>query len=151
MMEAKWHWKLGLELSEGFEFDCSGNVVRVEEEKKESDKGKQESFKIDNEVWTDSIQGIEQGMRCEVRHGTRRGSVAFVGKVAELGSGGYWVGLIFDEPVGKTDGTTKGGKRYFEEPGPAYGSFFRKKNIVVGDFPEIDIMDELDTDSDDEL
>ena len=54
MMEAKWHWKLGLELSEGFEFDCSGNVVRVEEEKKESDKGKQESFKIDNEVWTDS-------------------------------------------------------------------------------------------------
>ena len=151
MMEAKRHSKLGLELSEGFEFDCSGNVVRVEEEKKESDKGKQESFKIDNEVWAESIQDIEQGMRCEVRHGTRRGSVAFVGKVAELGSGGYWVGLIFDEPVGKRDGTTKGGKRYFEEPGPAYGSFVRKKNIVVGDFPEIDIMDELDTDSDDEL
>jgi tubulin-folding cofactor B len=90
-------------------------------------------------------------MRCEVRPGTRRGVVAFAGEVPELGSGGYWVGVIFDEPVGKTDGTAKGGKRYFEAPGSSYGGFVRGKNIEVGDFPEKDIMDELDSDSEEEL
>jgi len=89
-------------------------------------------------------------MRCEVRPGTRRGAVAFVGEIPELGTGGYWIGIVFDEPVGKTDGTTKGGKRHFTAPGSNYGGFVRGKNVEIGDFPERDIMDELD-DSDDEL
>ena len=45
---------------------------------------------------------------------------------------------------------TKSGKRYFTAPGDKYGGFVRGKNVEIGDFPEKDIMDELD-DSDDEL
>ena len=151
MMEAQRQAKLGLELPKGFEYDHNGTVIRTEEDKDVNGGSKEEKLKADGEFGTDSVQGIDVGMRCEVRPGTRRGKVAFVGEVSELGSGGYWVGVIFDEPVGKTDGTAKGGKRYFEAPGPAYGGFVRGKNIEVGDFPERDIMDELDSDSEEEL
>ena len=96
----------------------------------------------------ESIQGIEVGMRCEVQPGGRRGSVQYVGEISHLGTGGFWIGVKFDEPVGKTDGSIKG-KSYFEAS-PGFGGFVRGKNIQVGDFPERDIFDELD-DSDDEL
>jgi len=63
------------------------------------------------------------------------------------------VGIILDEPVGKMDGTVaSSGARYFEAPGANRGGFFRGKNVEGGDFPEIDIMAELeDSDSKDEL
>ena len=93
------------------------------------------------------MAGIEVEMRCEVQPGGRRGQVAFVGEVKEL-DGGHWVGIIFDEPVGKTDGTTPNGKRYFDAPGSNYGGFVRGKNMTVGDYPERNIFDE---DSEDEL
>ena len=55
-------------------------------------------------------------------------------------------------PVGKTDGTVKSsGVQYFEAPGPNRGGYFRGKNVEAGDFPELDIMDELESDSEDEL
>ena len=95
-----------------------------------------------------TVAGVEVGMRCEVSPFSRRGLVAFVGEISELGTGGYWVGVVFDEPVGKTDGTTKEGNRYFQAPGLKYGGFIRGKNLVGDDFPERDIMDEL---SEDEL
>jgi len=147
LAEAVRQGKLGLDLPKGFEYDSNGKVVRVEEEVVEG--GSAEENK-ECEFDADTVKDIEVGMRCEVRPGTRRGAVAFVGEVPELGSGGYWVGVIFDEPVGKTDGTTKTGTRYFDAPGSTYGGFVRGKNIEVGDFPERDIMDEMDSD-DDEL
>ena len=52
------------------------------------------------------------------------------------------MGVLFDEPVGLCDGTAKG-VRYFECE-PNYGSFLRGKNIVCGDFPERDLLDEED-------
>jgi tubulin-folding cofactor B len=64
----------------------------------------------------ESVANIIVGMRCEVQPGGRRGRVAFVGEVQQL-NGGHWVGVIFDEPVGKTDGTTPDGTRYFDAPG----------------------------------
>ena len=82
--------------------------------------------------------------------GSRRGEIAFLGQINELGDGGHWVGVILDEPVGKTDGTVKS-TQYFEAPGPNRGGFFRGKNVQAGDFPELDIMAELDSDSEDEL
>jgi len=151
LMDAQRQAKLGLELPSGFEYDSNGKVVRVEQPvveelveatNKENDKK--------NEFGEETVEGIKVGMRCEVSPGLRRGSVAFVGEVPELGTGGYWIGVIFDEPVGKTDGAAKGGKRYFQAPGTNYGGFVRGKNLEVGDFPERDIMDELE-DSDDEL
>lgn len=151
LMEAQRQAKLGLDLPKGFEYGADGKVRRIEEDEAMivNDSNKEENK--ENEFGIDTVEGIEVGMRCEVRPGTRRGKIAYVGEINELGSGGYWVGVIFDEPVGKTDGTTNGGKtRYFEAPGSNYGGFVRGKNVEVGDFPERDIMDELE-DSDDEL
>lgn len=152
LMEAQRQAKLGLELPKGFEYGADGKVVRIEtiDEEPQMINGSSIEEKKESEFGKETVEGIEIGMRCEVRPGTRRGKIAFVGEIVELGDGGYWVGVIFDEPVGKTDGTAKGGKRYFEAPGSNYGGFVRGKNVEVGDFPERDIMDELE-DSDDEL
>jgi len=153
LMEAQRQAKLGLELPKGFEMDSAGKVYRVEILEDDCNKEnctKSECCDASHEFGPETIDGISMGMRCEVRPGNRRGTVAYVGEVCELGSGGYWVGVVFDEPVGKTDGTTKDGKRYFDTPGPGYGGFVRGKNIEVGDFPERDIMDELDSDDEDD-
>lgn len=54
-------------------------------------------------------KGIEAGMRCECRvGGAKRGVVMFVGQT-EFASG-YWVGVKYDEPLGKNDGSVKGVK-----------------------------------------
>lgn len=86
-----------------------------------------------------TVASICIGDRCEVQPGARRGIVKFVG---EIESTGYWVGVHFDEPVGKGDGSAKG-VVYFECP-MKYGGFVRGKNVTTGDFPERDILDEDD-------
>lgn len=93
------------------------------------------------------VEHVEVGKRCSVQPGSRRGEVAFVGSVTGLAAG-YWVGVRFDEPVGKGDGT-RGGVSYFEAM-PKYGAFVRPHMVECGAFPPRDIMDELDSDSDDE-
>lgn len=87
----------------------------------------------------ETVVGIELDSRCQVQPGGRRGVVKFIGEVAEQKAGGYWVGVVFDEPVGLCDGTAKG-TRYFECE-TNYGSFLRGKNVTCGDFPERDLMD----------
>jgi len=87
----------------------------------------------------ESVVGIEVGMRCQVAPGSRRGEVKFVGEVPEMKAGGFWVGVVFDEPVGLGDGTAKGVKYFDAET--SHGSFIRGKNVTVGDFPERDLMD----------
>ena len=113
----------------------------------------------DHEHGEASVEGIAVGSRCQVQPGSRRGTVSYVGAVPELDKrpGSFWVGVTFDEPVGKTDGTatdrsTKKHQqktRYFEAM-PGYASFVRGKNVEVGDFPELDLFDEDDTDSDED-
>ena len=49
-------------------------------------------------------------MRCQVREGAKRGEVMHVGKTEF--AAGWWVGIKYDEPLGKNDGSVKG-KRYF--------------------------------------
>ena len=144
LLEAQRQAKLGLPLPEGFHYDATGKVVRVEPDV-------QVPVSKSNETslpGPESVEGMEVGMRCEVQPGGRRGEIAFVGVVPDIGGGGHWVGVKFDEPVGRTDGTA-GSKRYFEAS-PGFGGFVRGKNLQVGDFPERDILDELE-DSDDEL
>lgn len=143
-------------MAKGFEVDeGSGSVVRCpagQHAGASAEKGG-ECAKSEAEIEHDaeSVRHLSLHSRCQVQPGARRGEVAFLGPIADLGGGGHWVGVILDEPVGKTDGTVRAsGVRYFEAPGPNRGGFFRGKNVVCGDYPEIDIMDELD-DSEDEL
>jgi tubulin-folding cofactor B len=98
----------------------------------------------------ESVEGMEVGNRCEVQPGARRGTVMYVGEAKEGGGlgPGHWVGVKFDEPLGKHDGSVKGVK-YFECPAK-HGAFVRGKNLEVGDFPEIDPFADL-SDSDEEM
>ncbi|CAL8089991.1 unnamed protein product [Orchesella dallaii] len=87
-------------------------------------------------------ESIKASDRCEVKvpaNPVRRGEVKYVGKVHF--KEGIWVGIQYDEPLGKNDGSVEG-KRYFECKSK-YGGFVRPSNVTVGDFPEIDELDEI--------
>eukprot|EP01082_Thalassiosira_pseudonana_P013257 g12102.t1 g12102 contig6:1219907-1220903(-) len=156
LVEARRLYKESGGVKDGFEIDEStGVIVRCSESETTNANGgdgkeKSESA-ADIEYGPESIQHLTLTSRCQVQPGSRRGSIAYLGPIPELGAGGHWVGVILDEPMGKTDGTVQAsGVRYFEAPGSNRGGFFRGKNVVVGDYPERDIMDELE-DSEDEL
>lgn len=97
--------------------DYSKNKEKAEEEEKEL------------------INTVEIGSRCKVNvtNGpTKLGVVLYKGLVEGLG--GQWVGVKYDEPLGKNDGKYQG-KEYFKCP-PNYGAFVKPQNVVCGDFPE---------------
>lgn len=54
---------------------------------------------------------------------------------------GYFIGVQLDEPFGLNNGSIKG-YIYFLCPAK-YGVFVRPSELVVGDFPEIDLDDEM--------
>lgn len=83
---------------------------------------------------------VAVGDRVEVKPGGNRGEVAFVGRALERLPQGWWVGVRFDEPVGKNDGEVKG-VRYFEAPA-GYGALVRPSKVTVGDWPVRDIESE---------
>lgn len=78
---------------------------------------------------------MKVGDRCQVFPGDRLGTVRFVGRLAAL-KPGFWIGVEFDEPVGKNDGKLKG--QVVFECRPNYGGFVRPKEVTVGDFPAED-------------
>ncbi|KAK7399249.1 hypothetical protein VNO78_10428 [Psophocarpus tetragonolobus] len=87
----------------------------------------------------DLCTNIKVGSRCEVEPGAKRGVVKFVGQAEPLGPG-FWVGVQYDEPLGKHDGLVKG-IRYFECL-PSHGGMVRPEKVKVGDFPERDPFEE---------
>lgn len=102
----------------------------------------------DDEHQAEEASHLRQEERCEVvtQEGCKRGRIKYIGKCEGLPKG-YWVGVEYDEPVGKNDGSAKG-HRYFECE-PKYGGFVRPGAVSMGDYPPFD--DELDFDEDDEL
>ncbi|CAG4935279.1 unnamed protein product [Parnassius apollo] len=84
------------------------------------------------------------GARCEVRvpqQPRRRATVRYNGPLD--GAHGIWIGVQYDEPLGKNDGQVNG-KRYFTCP-PNHGGFVKPVYVTVGDFPEekLDAEDEI--------
>lgn len=49
------------------------------------------------------FSSIKVGDRCQVEPGEKRGVVKFVGQAETLGPG-FWIGVQYDEPLGKHDG-----------------------------------------------
>ncbi|TKY60575.1 Tubulin-folding cofactor B [Spatholobus suberectus] len=84
--------------------------------------------KIPDTCMEDLSANIKVGSRCEVEPGAKRGVVKFVGRAESLGAG-FWVGVQYDEPLGKHDGMVKG-VRYFECP-PSHGGMVRPEKVKV--------------------
>ncbi|KAK7256973.1 hypothetical protein RIF29_30617 [Crotalaria pallida] len=95
--------------------------------------------KIPDTYIEDLCVNIKVGSRCEVEPGAKRGVVKFVGRAEALGPG-FWVGVQYDEPLGRHDGLVKG-VRYFECP-PSHGGMVRPEKVKVGDYPERDLFEE---------
>jgi len=92
---------------------------------------------------------ISIGSRCEVESTEaglhKRGTVRFVGPT-KFAPVGQWVGIEYDEPMGKNDGSVQG-EKYFT-CNPSHGVFVRPEKVTVGDFP---VIDELDMGEDEEM
>ncbi|XP_013417540.1 tubulin-folding cofactor B [Lingula anatina] len=108
--------------------DVDPEVAKKQEEEKK-EKEKKEKEKADS---------MKVGDRCEVKLANqmaKRGIVQYVGTTDF--KPGYWVGVQYDEPYGKHNGTVNG-KQYFQCP-DKYGAFVKPENVEVGDFPEEDL------------
>jgi tubulin-folding cofactor B len=106
------------------------------------DEQKIQQKKLDEANEAELGGSIPVGSRCEVSTvgaPTRRAEVKYVGPVNF--KSGVWVGVQYDEPMGKNDGSVNG-KKYFDCK-PKYGGFVRPSNITIGDFPELG-LEELD-------
>ncbi|KAJ4978482.1 hypothetical protein NE237_009262 [Protea cynaroides] len=120
-------------------YDKLDGTIRKHKEKLASQNPSIHERKVPDNYMEDLCANVKVGDRCEVEPGEKRGVVKFVGK-AETLMPGFWVGVHYDEPLGKHDGMVKG-KRYFDCP-PLHGVMVRPDKVKVGDFPERDPFEE---------
>ncbi|ORC92634.1 putative tubulin-specific chaperone [Trypanosoma theileri] len=87
---------------------------------------------LNEDSYKEKAETMKVGDRCMCQPGDRLGTVRYVGRVALL-KPGYWIGVEFDEPVGKGDGSVKGTRVFQCQPN--YGGFLRPDQVEVGDYP----------------
>ncbi|KAG5344295.1 TBCB protein, partial [Acromyrmex heyeri] len=100
-------------------------------------KRRAEEKKLEEEAEENLASLCKVGDRCEVsvpNQPKRRATILYVGKTEF--KEGWWIGVKYDEPLGKNNGSV-GGKKYFE-CAPKYGGFVKPAHVKVGDFPEED-------------
>ncbi|XP_004514584.1 tubulin-folding cofactor B isoform X2 [Cicer arietinum] len=120
-------------------YNKRGDTFRKYREKLTSQVPSTVEAKTPDTYMEDICANIKVGSRCEVEPGAKRGVVKFVGRAEPLGPG-FWVGVQYDEPLGKHDGMVKG-VRYFQCP-PSHGGMIRPDKVKVGDYPERDPFEE---------
>jgi len=104
-------------------------VANMQKEKEEQDRRDQTRIET---------CGLTVDARCQVSvpgQLQRRGTIKYVGKTEF--QPGWWIGVQYDEPSGKNDGSVAG-KRYFTCPAK-YGGFVKPAHVEGGDFPEEDL------------
>lgn len=89
----------------------------------------------------EALKNIKVDMRCQVevpKNMARRGTVRYVGLTDFKPN--VWVGVEYDEPYGKNNGTVNG-RQYFT-CADKYGGFVRPLHVKCGDYPPIDDFDD---------
>nr|CAB3266846.1 tubulin-folding cofactor B [Phallusia mammillata] len=107
----------------------------------ELEKQKQEQARQNAMINEEALKSISLNSRCEVTvpdQMIRRGTVRFIGETEF--KPGIWIGIEYDEPYGKHNGTVKEVSYFSCQPG--YGAFVAPKCVKCGDFPEMEIDDE---------
>jgi tubulin-folding cofactor B len=123
------------------EFKQKNKLGQYADHNKELVEQKEREAKEKIETEKKLIESMKVGDRCQVKVAnapTRLGTVMYLGEL--VNKPGHFVGVKYDEPLGKNDGTADG-KRYFQCL-PNYGGFVKPECITVGDFPE-ENFDEL--------
>lgn len=117
------------------EFKMRNKLGQFADGKTEQDLKREQEAKEKADLEKKLIEAMKPGDRCQVTAvgaPTRVGTVMYLGPIAN--KPGYFVGVKYDEPLGKNDGSIEG-KRYFDCL-PNYGSFVKPEFVTVGDFPE---------------
>ncbi|XP_076811489.1 tubulin-folding cofactor B-like [Clavelina lepadiformis] len=124
------------------DYDSRGDTVRSFLKRKKLGKFDPQEQNAQKEVEkerlaedADALTRVKVGLRCQVSvpgQMLRRGAVRYVGFTEFKPH--VWVGVQYDEPYGKNNGTVQG-KSYFECT-DKYGAFVRPKHVQCGDFPE---------------
>lgn len=79
------------------------------------------------------LLAIKVGDRCQVEPGEKRGVVKFVGQAETLGPG-FWIGVQYDEPLGKHDGMYVNSLLSFPSE-IRFIKFFSSSSVVLANFP----------------
>lgn len=87
---------------------------------------------INEEHMADIAAKFKVGNRVIVDPGERLGEIKYIGKIEEIAPG-YWIGVMYDDPVGKNDGSIKGTRCF--ECAHDHGGFLRPDHIRIDPDP----------------